>query len=46
MKEALTLVMLAMLILPVLFGVRRLRRSIRDRPPLSPPARGGDDALP
>jgi hypothetical protein len=32
MKEALTLFMLAMLVLPVLIGVRRLRRVMRRRP--------------
>ncbi len=29
MKEALTLIMLAMLVLPLLIGVRRLRRVMR-----------------
>jgi hypothetical protein len=36
MKEALTLFMLAMLVLPVLIGVRRLRRLQRRPPPGDP----------
>ena len=31
MKEALTLAMVAMLVLPVLIGIRRLRRALRER---------------
>jgi hypothetical protein len=39
MKEALTLFMVALLVLPVLIGVRRLRRVLRDQaPPADPPA--------
>jgi hypothetical protein len=39
MKEALTLFMVALLVLPVLIGVRQLRRVMRDQvPPSSPPA--------
>jgi len=43
MKEALTILMLAMLIVPLLVGVRRLRRVLRasDRDS-SPPSQGGD----
>ena len=38
MKEALTLFMVALLVLPVLIGVRRLRRVMRDRAPPPSPA--------
>ena len=31
MKEAVTLIMVAMLVLPVLVGVRRLRRLLRQK---------------
>lgn len=39
MKEALTLIMLALLIVPLLIGVRRIRRLPRGRAP-------GDDETP
>ena len=44
MKEALTILMLALLIVPLLIGVRRIRRLPRarnDQNP-SPPSQGGD----